>query len=138
MPVLDDKDLTLGETQTQIFKLSEVTRADNARFFEGNLNAVPTHAISMGLKTILESRKVLVMAFGQKKAEAVKNAVIGSVTSVVPASYLLRHSDCTFVVDMAAASDLIWEITQQGKGAQLKPASRFGIQAIELEIEQKS
>ncbi|MCD6235654.1 MAG: glucosamine-6-phosphate deaminase [Thaumarchaeota archaeon] len=92
-------------SRTRVVKLTETTRRDNARFF-GSLDEVPTHAITMGLATIMEARKILLLASGLNKAEAVAKAVEGPKTPDVPASILQDHPDCTFIIDREAASKL--------------------------------
>ena len=93
-------------SRTRIKTLTERTRADNARFFEGDLAKVPIHCITMGVGTIMESREVLMLAFGAKKADAVAGAVEGPITAMNPASILQMHAVTKCVVDEAAASKL--------------------------------
>ena len=85
--------------------LAESTIRDNARFFE-SIDEVPTRAISMGIKTIMQAKEVILMASGGSKADAVYAAVRGPVTTAVPASVLQLHPFATVVVDQAAASRL--------------------------------
>ncbi|MGN0771958.1 MAG: glucosamine-6-phosphate deaminase [Christensenellales bacterium] len=91
------------DSTTHIVKLHEGTRADNARFFD-SLADVPTHAITMGIANIMNAKKILVLASGQGKANAVKAMVQGPVDPACPASVLQNHSDVVVVVDEAAAS----------------------------------
>src|SRR5262249_39630195 len=67
---------------------------------------VPRRAITMGVGTILEARRILLLAFGEGKARIVREAVEGPVTNTVAASYLQEHPNCQFVLDPAAAGDL--------------------------------
>jgi glucosamine-6-phosphate deaminase len=93
------------DSRTRVVELSEGTRRYNARFF-GSFDEVPTHALSMGIGTIMEAKKIVLLASGEGKAAAVAGAVEGPVTEQVPASVLQRHPDCTFIIDEAAASRL--------------------------------
>ncbi|GAX91734.1 glucosamine-6-phosphate deaminase [Effusibacillus lacus] len=90
---------------THVVKLSESTRQANSRFFP-SLDDVPTHAITMGLKSIMKARKVILLASGEDKSEAVFRAVFGDVTESHPASILQLHPNCIFVLDEAAASKI--------------------------------
>jgi glucosamine-6-phosphate deaminase len=91
--------------QTFIIKLDEQTRMDNSRFFN-SVDEVPTHAITMGIKNIMYSKKILLIASGESKAEAVYKMVYGKVDETVPASILQLHPNCIVIVDEAAASKL--------------------------------
>lgn len=93
-------------SRTRIKTLAPRTRADNARFFDGDLDAVPLHCITQGLGTILEARKLLLLAQGESKAAAVAAAVEGPLTAMVPGSALQLHPDAVVIVDEAAASEL--------------------------------
>ncbi|MDN3056350.1 glucosamine-6-phosphate deaminase [Streptomyces sp. SRF1] len=93
-------------SRTRIKTLTEQTRADNARFFGGDIEQVPRHVITQGIGTILEARHLVLLATGENKADAVARAVEGPVASVVPASALQLHPHATVVVDEAAASKL--------------------------------
>ncbi|MCD6444643.1 glucosamine-6-phosphate deaminase [Candidatus Bathyarchaeota archaeon] len=91
------------DSRTRVVKLSEQTRKDNARFFN-SIDEVPTHAITMGIGTIMEARRIILIASGEAKAEAIAKAVKGPKTVDVPASVLQDHPDCLFIVDKEAAS----------------------------------
>ena len=93
-------------SRTRIKTLTERTRADNARFFGGDLAQVPFHCITMGVGTIMASREVLLLAFGANKADAVAAAVEGPITAMNPASVLQMHPVAKCVVDDAAAVKL--------------------------------
>ena len=84
-------------------ELAESTRRDNARFFD-SIDDVPTHAATQGIGTILEARQLVLLAFGESKAQAVARAVEGPVTEALPASALQLHPRATIVIDEAAAS----------------------------------
>lgn len=90
---------------THIVELQERTRIDNARFFS-SLDEVPTHAITMGIKNIMNAKKILVVANGKGKADAVYSMVKGAITESCPASVLQNHNDVTVIVDEDAASKL--------------------------------
>ena len=93
-------------SRTRIKTLTERTRADNARFFGGDLAKVPLHCITMGVGTIMASREVLMLAFGVNKADAVAAAVEGAITAMNPASVLQMHPVAKCIVDEAAAEKL--------------------------------
>ncbi|HMU09726.1 MAG TPA: glucosamine-6-phosphate deaminase [Ferruginibacter sp.] len=92
-------------TKTRLITLDNSTRLANAYEF-GNMSQVPRMAITMGISTILKSKKIILMAWGQTKAPVVKKAVEEDDTEDVPASLLQNHDDCTFVIDETCASEL--------------------------------
>ena len=92
-------------SRTRIKTLAPQTRDDNARFF-ASLDEVPTHCVTQGLGTIMAAKRVLLVAQGAKKADAVAAAIEGPVSSMVPASILQHHPHATVVIDAAAASAL--------------------------------
>ena len=81
---------------THTVELKEATRPANARFF-ASIDDVPTHAITMGMRSIMQAKKVLLIANGKQKAEIVEKAIYGPVTPEVPASILQLHADLTVV-----------------------------------------
>ncbi|MBR1677521.1 MAG: glucosamine-6-phosphate deaminase [Clostridia bacterium] len=87
---------------THIVDLAESTIKDNSRMF-ASIDEVPRQAFTMGLKNIMNAKKILILANGKNKAKAVYGLVKGEVTENVPASVLQLHPDCTLVVDEAAA-----------------------------------
>ncbi len=91
--------------RTQLVTLDPGTRADLANQFFGKEN-VPTQAITMGLGTILEARKIILMALGEHKAEVVRKAAEEPAGEHLPASLLRHHSDAAFLLDEAAAAQL--------------------------------
>lgn len=91
------------ELGTHCVDLTESTIEANKRFF-ATRDEVPRQAYSMGIKTIMQARKVLLVANGANKAEAIKKSFFGPVTPEVPGSILQMHPDCTVVVDEEAAS----------------------------------
>lgn len=90
---------------THEVKLTENTINANSRFFD-NIEDVPKSAICMGTANIMASKKIVLMAFGEQKAHAIKMMVEGPITEEVPASILQKHPDVTVIVDEAAASEL--------------------------------
>ena len=89
--------------ETHCVDLTESTIKANQRFF-ASYDDVPKQAYTMGIKTIMQAKKVLVVVSGEDKAEIVKKAFFGPVTPEVPASVLQLHPDCTVVADAAALS----------------------------------
>ena len=89
--------------ETHCVDLQESTIQANKRFFE-KVEDVPTQAYTMGIGTIMQAKKILVVASGADKAEIVKKAFFGPITPQVPASILQLHPDVTVVVDEAAGS----------------------------------
>ena len=92
-------------SRTRLVTLDPVTRKDAASDFFHEEN-VPTQALTMGIGTILEARRVILMAFGEHKAQIIREAVEGPETDAVPASYLREHPAATVFVDEAAAAEL--------------------------------
>ena len=92
-------------SRTRIKTLARQTIEDNARFFSSP-EEVPVYAITMGVGTILEARKIILLAHGKQKADAVAAAIEGPVTSKITASALQLHRDVMFVIDRDAASSL--------------------------------
>jgi glucosamine-6-phosphate deaminase len=96
---------TSFDTSTHYIALKESTIKDNAAlFFNGDLDAVPKSAITMGIHNIMESKHILLIACGKRKAEAVKGMIEGEVTEELPASILQRHPHVTVIIDEEAAS----------------------------------
>jgi glucosamine-6-phosphate deaminase len=90
---------------TRLVTLDPLTRRDAAGDFGGN-DATPRHALTMGVRSILNARRVVLMAWGQHKAEIVRTAIEGEVNSHVSASFLQEHPAALFVLDTAAAGAL--------------------------------
>lgn len=93
------------DSTTQIVDLTESTIRDNSRFFDSP-DEVPTQAVSMGIKSIMQAKSIVLIASGGSKADAVCAAVHGPVTPEVPASVLQLHPSVTIVVDQAAGGRL--------------------------------
>ncbi|WP_326504182.1 glucosamine-6-phosphate deaminase [Rothia nasimurium] len=94
------------QSRTRIKTLAPKTVEDNARFFDGDTSQVPVHCLTQGIGTIMEARKIVLVADGANKADAIAAMVEGSVSSFCPGSVLQFHPDVTVVVDEAAASGL--------------------------------
>ena len=87
---------------THIVELTESTREANKRFFK-SIDEVPTHAVTMGVKTVMQARSIILMAIGPAKAPIMKEMLQGPVTENVPASVLQLHPDVTVYMDYEAA-----------------------------------
>lgn len=96
---------TVFEAETHCVDLAPSTVEANKRFF-ASVDDVPRQAYTMGIKTIMQARKVLVVVSGRDKAAAVKEAFFGSITPQVQGSVLQLHSDVTVVADEEALSEL--------------------------------
>ncbi|MCL5730257.1 MAG: glucosamine-6-phosphate deaminase [Candidatus Pacearchaeota archaeon] len=92
-------------SRTRKIKLSDSTIKSNSRFFT-SARRVPEEAYTMGIKTIMRSRKIILLAFGTKKSNAVLRAIKGPITEKIPASVLRQHKDATFILDRKAAAQL--------------------------------
>ncbi len=91
--------------ETHIETLTEKTRRANSKYF-GSIKKVPRKAITMGLGTIMSSRKIILLAYGIDKAETIFRALKGNITPRFPASVLRLHRDCTFLIDRDAAGKI--------------------------------
>ena len=94
------------EKETHCVNLTESTIEANKRFFDSE-NDVPRQAYTMGIKNIMQAKKILVVVSGENIADAVKKAFFGPITPSVPASILQLHNDVTIVADEAALSKLV-------------------------------
>ena len=110
------------ESRTRLIALDRVTRMDASSDFFGERN-VPRRAVTMGVGTILDARRVLLMAFGEHKAQIVHDAVEGPVSAAVAASFLQEHPDARFVLDPASAA----ELTRFATPWLLGPIERLGL-----------
>ncbi|UXP32403.1 glucosamine-6-phosphate deaminase [Reichenbachiella agarivorans] len=90
---------------TRMITLDHLTIQDNAFAFS-SMADVPTKAVTMGVGTILNAKRVVILAWGMKKAEIVKKTVEGEMSSDVPATFLQQHKDVSFVMDESAALNL--------------------------------
>jgi glucosamine-6-phosphate deaminase len=96
---------TSFDSTVHVIRLKETTRKDNARFFD-SLDEVPHFAITMGIKDIMRAKKVLLVASGLNKAQAIKDMLEGEVHEDVPCTILQKHPDVVVVLDKEAASSL--------------------------------
>jgi len=96
---------TSFDSQTHVVDLTDSTIEANSRFFASR-DQVPTKAISMGIASIMAAKKIILFAYGDKKADAIFKMVKGPVTEEVPASVLQHHPDVTLILDEAAAAKL--------------------------------
>ncbi|EPB3292950.1 glucosamine-6-phosphate deaminase [Listeria monocytogenes] len=94
---------TSFDSLTHKVVLTDSTREANKRFFEREED-VPTHAYSMGIKSIMNAKKIILLAFGENKAQAIKETIKGPVDVNCPASVLQNHPDVTVILDNEAAS----------------------------------
>ncbi|MBM3199814.1 glucosamine-6-phosphate deaminase [Candidatus Woesearchaeota archaeon] len=88
-------------SQTRVVSLSEQTRESNAKYFEKG--EVPSKALTVGLKTIMGAKKIILLASGAEKAEVIKQLVEGEISYQLPASVINTHKDAVLVVDRAAS-----------------------------------
>ena len=94
------------ELETHVVDLTERTIEANARFFASK-DEVPKRAITMGIKSIMQARQILVVVSGEDKAEIVKKAFFGPVVPQVPASILQMHPNVVLCGDKAALSQIL-------------------------------
>jgi len=94
---------TSFDSTVHIVDLEQSTIEANARFFE-KIEDVPTQAISMGIRNILDAKSIILFAYGASKAQAIAGTVRGQVTEVVPASALQGHEDVVIIADKDALS----------------------------------
>ena len=92
-------------SQTRLVTLDHLTRYDAAGAFYG-IGNVPSKAITMGIKTILSAKRIVLLAWGINKSEIIQKAVEGAITSSIPTTYLQEHNNTTLVLDHQAASGL--------------------------------
>ena len=92
------------DSETHLMDLEEQTIRDNARFFGGDMDLVPKKAITMGIASIMRAKKIIIIATGANKAQAVKDMLRGPVSTACPASILQQHDDVVVVLDKEAAS----------------------------------
>ncbi|WP_394344423.1 glucosamine-6-phosphate deaminase [Aggregatimonas sangjinii] len=90
---------------TRVITLDHITRVDAAPAFLG-IDNVPRKAITMGIATVRSAKRIVLLGWGQNKADIIKKTVEGEISSHVPATYLQNHKNCTFVLDTGAGSEL--------------------------------
>jgi glucosamine-6-phosphate deaminase len=98
------------KSKTRLVRLDRITRLDAASDFFGKEN-VPSKAITMGVGTIMAAKRIVLMAWGEGKANIIKQAVEGPIQESVPATFLQTHQNCDFIIDRAAATSLTREAT---------------------------
>ncbi|XMO86766.1 glucosamine-6-phosphate deaminase [Algibacter sp. AS12] len=96
---------SLQNSKTRLVALDHITRVAASGDFSG-LENTPRTAITLGVKKIMEAKRVILLAWGERKSNIIKVSTEGEVTSQVPASYLQEHNNATFILDQAAASKL--------------------------------
>ncbi len=94
-----------ADSRTRLLELNGITRADAANDF-GGLENVPTHAITMGIATILQAKEIFLLAWGKGKSEIIAKALSTAPTSDIPATFLRSHPNVRAYIDEAAASVL--------------------------------
>lgn len=97
---------SLENTKTRLMMLDQSTRAAAKSDFGGELTKVPKKAITLGVAKILQAKRIVLLAWGERKAPMICNAVEGTVSAQNPSSYLQKHANALFVIDEAAASGL--------------------------------
>lgn len=97
------------KSRTRLVKLHEMTRKDNSRAF-ASLRSTPTHALTVGIATILSARRIVLIATGVNKAKSIKKLIENSPSINLPASALCKHRDTLLILDRAAASQLKREL----------------------------
>ena len=90
---------------TRVITLDHITRVDAAPSFLG-IDNVPRRAITMGIATVRSAKRIVLLGWGQNKADIIKKTVEGPISAEVPATYLQEHHNCTFVLDISAGSKL--------------------------------
>jgi glucosamine-6-phosphate deaminase len=93
------------DSRTRLVTLDNITKIDAASDFFGEEN-VPHKAVTMGVGSILDAKRIILLAWGEKKASVVKEAVESTISDEVPATYLQNHKNTTFIIDTAAGAEL--------------------------------
>lgn len=93
-------------SRTRVVTLTEDTRIVNSRFFGGDVNQVPKQALSVGVATVTDAREVIILAFGPKKARALKDAIEGPYSHMCTVSALQNHENGIIVADEASVGEL--------------------------------
>jgi glucosamine-6-phosphate deaminase len=96
-------------SRTRIKTLTKKTRQDNARFFDNDIDHVPRYALTMGIATIMDAKKLILLASGKNKALAIKKAIEGPLCAMVPASIVQMHPQVILILDKEAASELEYD-----------------------------
>lgn len=87
------------EARTHVVKLDDVTKKTNARFFN-SIEDVPEKAITMGIKTIMDAKKILLLVNGKQKSKILQKVIYGNITENIPATILQKHPDVTIITDI--------------------------------------
>ncbi|MBM1106721.1 glucosamine-6-phosphate deaminase [Aurantibacter crassamenti] len=90
---------------TRVITLDHITKVDAAPAFLG-IDNVPRKAITMGISTVMSAKRIVLLGWGENKANIIKKTVEGEISSYVPATYLQEHKNCTFVLDAGAGGQL--------------------------------
>ena len=93
-------------SETHIIELTQSTREANARFFNNRIDEVPTHAITMGISSIMRSKEIILLISGAQKREALTQFLQGEITENFPASILRNHPCMTLIADEAAFGNI--------------------------------
>ncbi len=94
------------QSRTRVVTLTYDTRVVNSRFFDNDVNLVPTQALTVGVATVTSAKEVVILAFGSKKARAIKDAVEGPMSHYCTLSALQNHPDSTIVCDELSTGEL--------------------------------
>ncbi|EPS36897.1 hypothetical protein H072_9550 [Dactylellina haptotyla CBS 200.50] len=121
-------------SRTRIKTLTQDTIVANARFFDGNIDAVPKSAVTVGVKTVLDAREVVLIADGRGKAEAVKQAVEGSIGHTWTVTALQMHPKFIMAVDEAATEELRVKTVKYFKDIESGPQARGYLPSTEQAI----
>ena len=95
---------TAFDSGTHVTDLAESTIKDNCRFFDNDMNKVPTQAVTQGIGTIMKAKNILLIATGSNKAQAVKDMLEGEIDISCPASVLQKHDNVTVIIDEPASA----------------------------------
>lgn len=101
-----------GDSRTRLITLSDDTRNINSRFFD-RVEDVPKYSITMGIGTILESKEVILCAFGASKADAIYRALFEEPNPDVPGAYLQNHRNCRFIIDKTSAKKIFTRLPEE-------------------------
>ncbi|MDR0497872.1 MAG: glucosamine-6-phosphate deaminase, partial [Treponema sp.] len=105
-------------SRTRVMSLTADTRAVNARFFGGDVDKVPSRALTVGIATVMDAREVLIIVSGRQKARALQAAVEGAVSHWCPLSCLQTHPQAIIVCDEDAAEELKYGTVRYFQGIE--------------------
>ena len=112
------------DSRTRIMELTPNTRKANSRFFGYDISKVPTHALTVGIGTVLDAKELLFLASGESKAEAVARLAQGEITPACPITALKTHPNAALLIDPAAASALDTNILSKWHASQQQDAQK--------------